>query len=87
MELVREALDEARMVGIRAAAVGHAVAVDLAVLEIDEVEARLARRLREIDHADGVARPDLVRIERRLGAREQLRVDPGRSRQAVCGAA
>ena len=51
-EIVREALDEARMVGVGAAAVGDAVAFDLAAHQVDDVEARLARRLREVDDAD-----------------------------------
>ena len=52
-----------------------AIAVDGAVLKVDDVEARLARRLGEIDHADGVANPQPVRVERSFGALEQLRVD------------
>ena len=40
------------MVGIRAAAMGDPVAFDLTAGEVDDVEARFARRLREIDDAD-----------------------------------
>src|SRR5258705_4250081 len=76
-ELVREMLDETRMIGVGTAAVRDQMALDAAVDQIDEVETRLARGEREIDHAHGVARPDLVRIERGLGAGEQLRIDAG----------
>ena len=55
-EVVREALDEARMVGVGAAAVGDAGGSRRCRQQIDDVEARLARGLREIDDADGVAR-------------------------------
>ena len=46
------------------------------------MEARLARRLREVDDTDGVARIDLVLVERGLGAREQLRIDARRAPSA-----
>src|SRR5439155_14265829 len=78
-EVVAEALDKARMIGVRAAAVRDAVAIDAAALKIDEVEARLARGLGEIDDADRIAGVDAMRIECRPGAREQLRVDTDRS--------
>ena len=60
---------------------GDAVALDLAAGEIDEVEAWLARRLGEVGDADRIASGNLMLIQRRLRAGEQLRVDSGRSRR------
>ena len=62
---------------VRTAAVGDAMAFDLAAGEVDDMEARLARRPGEVGDADRVARVDLVLVERGLGAGEQLRVDAG----------
>src|SRR6185503_2230267 len=74
-EIVAEPLDIARMRGVRPAAMADEMALDGAVLQVDEVEARLARRPREVGDPDRVARPDLVLVERGLGAGEQLRID------------
>ena len=75
------------MLGVRAAAVGDAVAVDLAAGEVDEVEARLARRLARSRRSPIVSRArDLVLVERRLGASEQLRIDAGGSGRNAAGA-
>jgi len=63
------------MIGIGAAAMGNAIAVDLAVLQVDDVKARVARRKREIDDADRVARPDLMNVERGFRLGEQGRVN------------
>ena len=45
-----------------------AVAFDLAAGEIDEMEARLARRLGEVGDGDRVAGIDAMLVDRRLGA-------------------
>ena len=66
---------------VRTTAVTHAVALDLTAREVDQVEARLARRLREVGDADRVAGVDLMLVERGLGAGEQLRIDAGGSRR------
>ena len=72
--LVREMLEEAGVAGIRAAAMGDAEALDMAARQVDDMEARLARALREIDHADEIAMANpAARIERRLGLGEQCR--------------
>ena len=56
------------MVRVGASAVADEVAFDSAVLKVDDVESRLARRLGEVDNADAVADRELVLVERRLGA-------------------
>ena len=67
------------MAEVRALAVRDGMAFDMAARQVDDVEARQVRMLREIDDADEVAwrRSCAVRIERRLGAREQRGIDPG----------
>jgi len=62
------------------------VALHRPVLEVDKVEALLARWAREVGDADHVARPDLVLVERCLGAGEQLRINAhGRGRRLRLG--
>ena len=78
-EGIGEALDEAAMVRIGAAAMRDTEAVDLAVAEVDDVEARIARGHREVDDADIVASRDAMLVERRLRLGEELRVDSARS--------
>ena len=60
---------------------GDEVALHRSPVQVDDVEARLARRLGEIDDSDDVARTYLVavRVERGLGALEQRRIDCGRT--------
>src|SRR3712207_7448664 len=49
---VGEAVQEARVRRVRAAAVGYAIALDAAVPEVDDVEALLARGEAEIDRSE-----------------------------------
>ncbi len=56
------------MVGIGAAPVADEVTFYSAVLQVDDVKSRLARRLGEVDNADAVADRELVLVERRLSA-------------------
>ena len=82
-EIVRELLEEARMVGVGAAAVRDAMAFDMAAQQVDDMETRLARGEREIDDPNRVAKRTIgCRVERRLGALEQRGIDAGGSRLA-----
>ena len=65
------------MHGIRAAAVGNAMALDATIKQVDQMEARVPRGDREIDDADHVVMAHIgaACVERGLGAGEQLRVD------------
>jgi hypothetical protein len=60
---------------------GDVIALDLAVAEVDDVEAPLARGTREVGDADEIAGGDAVRIQGRAGALEQVRVDAERRLQ------